>query len=78
MSNTFNTISPLCQVGELLFFGNLLQESRIQFRDNLTSPKFVLLLGEGGGNFLKFLLSSNKKCLVTVVESSLVMIRYQK
>lgn len=78
MPNNFNIISPLYQIGELLFFGDLLQESRIQFRDNLTSPKSVLLLGEGRGNFLKFLLSLNKKCLVTVVESSSVMIRYQK
>ena len=78
MSNNFNNIAPLYQIGEFLCFRNLLQESRIQFTDNLTFPKFVLLLGEGRGYFLKSLLSLNKKCFVTVVESSSVMIRYQK
>lgn len=78
MPNDFNIIAPIYQIGEFFCFGDLLQESRIQFRDNLISPKFVLLLGEGRGYFLKSLLSLNKKCQVTVVESSSVMIRYQK
>ena len=78
MPNNFNIIAPLYRIGEFLCFGDLLQESRMQFTDNLSSPKFVLLLGEGRGYFLKSLLCLNKKCFVTVVESSSVMIRYQK
>ncbi len=78
MFNNFDIVAPLYQIGESLCFGKLLQTSRIAFSDNIESSNNVLLLGEGRGFFLNYLLNLNKKCVVSVVESSSVMIRYQK
>ena len=51
-------------------FGEKLDFHRRLFPKTLRISDKVLLLGEGRGKFLQFLLNENKTCEVTIVESS--------
>lgn len=75
---SFDRIAPLYNIGENVFFGNQLNLARTIFISEFAKCRSVLLLGEGRGRFLQELLAINRKCSVTIVDSSSSMVRYQK
>lgn len=70
MSVNFDFIAPYYSLGEKLCFGEKLNFHRTLFPHILRSSGKILLLGEGRGKFLEFLLKENKSCEVVVIESS--------
>ena len=66
----FDSIAPYYSFGEKYLFGDKLDFHRRLFPKTLRISDKVLLLGEGRGKFLQFLLNENKTCEVTIVESS--------
>ena len=70
----FDYISPYYSVGERCLFGSKLDFHRRLFPQILRTSHKVLLLGEGKGRFLKYLLKENSSCEITIIESSRKMV----
>jgi len=70
LSVNFDYIAPYYSLGEKLCFGEKLNFHRTLFPQVLRSSGKILLLGEGRGKFLEFLLKENNSCEVVVIESS--------
>lgn len=70
LSVNFDSIAPFYSLGERYFFGEKLNFHRKLFPHTLKISKKILLLGEGRGKFLHFLLEKNNSCEITIIESS--------
>lgn len=70
LSVNFDYISPYYSLGEKYFFGEKLNFHRRLFPHTLRISNKVLLLGEGRGKFLQYLLKENNSCKITIIESS--------
>lgn len=78
MSVNFDRVARFYSLAEKIFFGKGLNNARTYFAQYSKLTKTVLLLGEGRGHFLKFLLNQNQFCKITVVDSSGQMIKLMK
>ena len=70
LSVNFDYIAPYYSLGEKYFFGEKLNFHRRLFPHTLRTSNKVLLLGEGRGKFLQYLLKENNSCEITIIESS--------
>lgn len=78
MPVNFDRVARFYSLAEKIFFGEGLNNARTYFAQYSKLTKTVLLVGEGRGHFLKFLLNQNQFCKITVVDSSGQMIKLMK
>jgi len=71
----FDHIARFYSLAEKIFFGKHLNFARTYFAQYTKLPQTVLLVGEGRGHFLNFLLNQNQFCKITIVDSSSKMIK---
>jgi tRNA (cmo5U34)-methyltransferase len=78
LPNQFDLVAPLYPTLEQCVFGSRLNRARRAFLDTVVLANRTLLLGEGNGRFLSWLLALKNNGCVSVIEKSAVMMRLAK
>lgn len=74
MKFTFDRIAKYYNLLEILAFGKILYGIRLHLLTRTNSPNNILLIGEGTGHFLKYIVSCYPKSSITILDSSNRMI----
>ncbi len=75
MKFKFDTIAKYYNFLEILAFGRILYGTRIYLLNRTSNPLNILLVGEGTGCFLKYLVNCYPKSSITILDSSNRMIK---
>lgn len=77
-SYNFDYLAPFYQMLEYSTFGRLLEQVRYAYTQELLACKKILLLGDGDGRFLIYLLQNGCQAQITYLEGSSKMITCAK
>ena len=75
MKFQFDKIAKYYNLLEILAFGKILYGTRLYLLTRNSNPNNILLVGEGTGCFLKYLVNCYPKSSITIVDSSNRMIK---
>lgn len=78
MQFKFDKIAKYYNLLEILAFGKILFVTRLYLLTRTNNPNNILVVGEGTGRFLKYLLNCYPKSSITIVDSSNRMIKIMR
>ena len=78
MKFKFDRVAKYYNLLEILAFGKILYGTRLYFLTRTSKPNNILIVGEGTGHFLKYLVKCYPKSSITIVDSSNRMIKIMR